>query len=85
MTVGSLLNQEIRGATEMVNSARRSIREYVEKEAAGHGADGVLFHHGFQTEWSSTRHLVEVGVVADAIAQWRNRRIPVAPVLPLSG
>jgi uncharacterized protein YbjQ (UPF0145 family) len=71
-------NREIPGPTDMIQRARRVLRQRLEAAARSLGGDGVLLHGGFDVTWSSTYHLVMVHATGDVIARYApDRRLPI--------
>jgi uncharacterized protein YbjQ (UPF0145 family) len=77
-------NREIPGPTDMIQRARRLLRERMHSSAQSLGADGVLLHGGFDVHWSSTYHLVQVSAIGNAIARYDRSDAPPAMTLPLT-
>lgn len=77
-------NREIPGPTDMIQRARRVLRERLHGAAQSLGADGVLLHGGFDVTWSSTYHLVQVAAIGNAIARYDREDAPPTVTLSLA-
>jgi uncharacterized protein YbjQ (UPF0145 family) len=66
-------NSEIVGATHIVTAARAAVRDDLARQARTLGADGLLCGR-FSTEWSGTRHVVEVMGLGEAVVRWGSVR-----------
>ena len=82
----SRTNREITGPTDMIQRARRLVRDQLKAAATALGADGVLLNGHFDVTWSSTHHLVQVSATATAITRWRKTDPPAqtAVALPIT-
>ena len=78
-------NREMPGPTDMIQRARRLLRERLSGAARSLGADGLLLHGGFDVTWSSTYHLVQVSAVGNAIARFDRGYSRPTMTLPLRG
>jgi uncharacterized protein YbjQ (UPF0145 family) len=76
----STTNREIPGSTDMIQRARRLLRQRLESAARSLGGDGVLLHGGFDVTWSSTYHLVSVHATGNVIARYAQDRSGVQPI-----
>jgi uncharacterized protein YbjQ (UPF0145 family) len=83
MAVTGTSNREIAGPTDMMQRARRMLRQRLESDAKSLGADGVLLHGNFDVTWSSTYHLVMVHATGNVITRYGSNRSGLQPMTTL--
>jgi uncharacterized protein YbjQ (UPF0145 family) len=84
MAATGLTNREIPGPTDMIQRARRMLRQRLESAARSLGGDGVLLHGDFDVTWSSTYHLVMVHATGNVIARCAPEQSGVQPITTIS-
>jgi uncharacterized protein YbjQ (UPF0145 family) len=77
-------NRELPGPTDMIQRARRNLRDQFRSAAASVGADGVLIDGDFEVTWSSTLHLVQVSAVANVVACFHDSKRFIDPRIALT-